>query len=132
MKQKFWRKLTADKPYGWEDSLLAGTILRLTSHSFWYTQPIAQGTQNTHFSLSPPSPTRAISQWARSLEWRHAVTMHTAVGKICITFFPFPCEACSLYLVLWFCERLANQSLFYFIYIFFFEACVCNIILDIA
>ena len=28
------------------------------------------------------------------------------VGKICITFFPFSCEACSLYLVLWFCGSL--------------------------
>ena len=57
-------------------------------------------TQNRYFSLSPPS-TRAISQWTRSLEWRQAVTLHTAFGKNCITFFPFSCEACSLYLVLW-------------------------------
>ena len=63
------------------------------------------GERRIHTSLSapPPPPTRAISQWARSLEWRHAVTLHTAVGKNCFTFFPFSCEACSLYLVLWLC-----------------------------
>ena len=32
---------------------------------------------------SPPPPTRAISQWARSLEWGHAMTFH----RICISFF---------------------------------------------
>ena len=42
----------------------------------------------------PPQPpaTKAISQWARSLEWRHAVTLHILVRKICITFFLFYCE----------------------------------------
>ena len=42
----------------------------------------------------PPQPpaTRAISQWGRSLEWRHAVTLHILVEKICISFFLFFCE----------------------------------------
>ena len=31
------------------------------------------------------------------------VTLHTAVGKNRLTFFPFNDEACSLYLVLWLC-----------------------------
>ena len=57
----------------------------------------------------PPPPNRAISQWARGLEWRHAGTLHILVGKICITFFPFSCEACSLYLVLWLCESDVHQ-----------------------
>ena len=59
-----------------------------------------------HTSQRPPPPpsTRAITQWARSLEWRHVVTLRILVGKICITFFPFSCEACSLYLVLWLCN----------------------------
>ena len=60
------------------------------------------GERRIHASPSAPPPpqTRAISQWAGSLEWRHALTLHTAVGKNCITFFPFSCEACALYLVL--------------------------------
>ena len=53
---------------------------------------------------SLPPPNRAISQWTCSLEWRHAMTLQILVGNICITFFPFSCEACSLYLVLWLCE----------------------------
>ena len=45
----------------------------------------------------PPQPptTRVINQWPRSPVWRHAVKLHTAVGKNCITFFTFFCEACS-------------------------------------
>ena len=53
--------------------------------------------------LQPPT-TMVISQWARSLEWRQAVMLHILVEKICITFFPFSCEACSLFLVLWLCD----------------------------
>ena len=41
-----------------------------------------------------PQQTRAISQWTRSLEWRHAVTLQLL---------PFSYEACSLYLVLLLC-----------------------------
>ena len=59
----------------------------------------------------PPPPTGAINQWALSLEWRHTVTLHILVGKICITFFPFSCEACSLYLVLWLCGYIRQRSL---------------------
>ena len=61
------------------------------------------GERRIHILLpqTPNPSTRAINQWARSLEWHHAVTLHILVGKICITFFPFSCEACSLYLVLW-------------------------------
>ena len=50
-----------------------------------------------HASLPPPlqlgplATERAVSS--------DAVTLHILVGKICITFFPFSCEACSLYLV---------------------------------
>ena len=47
-----------------------------------------------HSSPAAPHPTIAISQWARSLEWCHAAALQ---------FFPFSCEACSLYLVLWLC-----------------------------
>ena len=57
------------------------------------------GTQNTYFSL--PLLTRAIDQWARSLEWRHAVTLHILVGKICISFFLFFCEGMLSLVVLW-------------------------------
>ena len=65
---------------------------------------------------SPRLPTRAISQWARSLEWRHAVTLHTAGGKNCIIFFPFSCEASSLYLVLWLCSlHVFCDTLFVFV-----------------
>ena len=62
--------------------------------------------------LSPPPPTRAISQWARSLEWRHVVTLHTAIGKKCVTFFPFSYEACSLYLVLWLCDFVTLEVIY--------------------
>ena len=61
-------------------------------------------TQNTYFSLSTsPPPTRAISQWARSLEWRHAVTLHILVGKNCISYFLFYCEGMLFLVVLWHC-----------------------------
>ena len=51
------------------------------------------GERRIHTSPSAPVPlTRAISQWERSLEWRHAVTLYILVGKICITLFPFSCE----------------------------------------
>ena len=62
----------------------------------------SRGTQDTYFSLSPPPPpTRAIGQWTRSLEWRHAVTLHILVGKICITFFLFYCEDMLSLVALW-------------------------------
>ena len=62
-----------------------------------------QRTQNEYFSLThpPPPTTRAICQWARSLDWRHTMMLHILVRKICFSFFPFSCEACSLYLVIW-------------------------------
>ena len=69
---------------------------------------IPGGKQNTYFSLNPPPPTRAISQWARSLEWRHAVTLHILFGKICISFLLFYCEGMlPLYsiMTLWFDYR---------------------------
>ena len=74
----------------------------------------SRGTQNTYFSLSPPPPTRAISQWASSLEWRHAVTLHILVGKICIIFFLFYCEGILSLVVLWPCGQITlppNSSL---------------------
>ena len=40
---------------------------------------------------SQPPATREISQWARSLEWRHAGMLNILVGKICISFFLFYC-----------------------------------------
>ena len=62
------------------------------------------GEHRIHTSPSaPPPPTRAIGQWARSLEWRHAVTLHILVGKICITFFLFYCEGMLSLVVLWLC-----------------------------
>ena len=53
----------------------------------------------------PPQPpaTRIISQWAVSLEWRHAVTLHILVGKICISFFLFYYEGMLSLVVLWLC-----------------------------
>ena len=55
---------------------------------------------------TPPQPpaSRVISQWASSLEWRHAVTLHILVGKICISFFLFYCEGVLSLVVLrlWF------------------------------
>ena len=61
----------------------------------------------------PPQPpaTRAISQWARSLEWRHAVTFHILVGKICISFFPFYCEGMFSLVVLRLCGSTALNYL---------------------
>ena len=55
----------------------------------------------------PPQPlaSRVITQWASSLEWRHAVTLHILVGKICITFFLFYWEGMLPLVVLWWlCE----------------------------
>ena len=61
-------------------------------------------TQNTYFFLTPPLLTRATTQWARSLEWRQAVTLQILVGKICINFFLFYCEGMLSLVVLWLCE----------------------------
>ena len=71
------------------------------------------GERRIHTSPSSPPQTNAISQWTRSLEWRHAVTLHILVGKICITWFPFSCEACSLYLVLWLCVAKCSEHLYF-------------------
>ena len=58
---------------------------------------------------SPSAPaTRVISQWASSLEWRHAVTLHILVGKICISFFLFYCEGMLSLVVLWLCDTHGN------------------------
>ena len=66
----------------------------------------------------PPQPPdfRAISQWARSLEWRHAVTLHILVGKICISFFLFYCEGMLLpcMMTLWSIFRLEHSKGFSF------------------
>ena len=53
----------------------------------------------------PPQPpaTRAISQWARSLEWRHAVTLPNLVENICSSFFLFYCEGMLSLVALWLC-----------------------------
>ena len=56
------------------------------------------------FPHQPPA-TRAISQWARSLEWLHTVTLHFLVGKICISFFLFYCEGMLSLVVLWLCDH---------------------------
>ena len=64
------------------------------------------GERRIHTSPSappPPPPIEAISQWAHSLEWRHAVTLHILVGKICITFFLLYCEGMLSLVVLWLC-----------------------------
>ena len=66
----------------------------------------------------PPSPTRANSQWARSLEWRHAVTLHILVGKISISFFLFYYE-CMLSLVV-LCGRNSN----YFFSFVLIQTCI--------
>ena len=52
--------------------------------------------------IPPQCPAiRVISQWERNLEWRHAVTLHILVGKICISFFLFYCEGMLSLVVLW-------------------------------
>ena len=53
----------------------------------------------------------AISRWARSLEWRHAVTLHILVGKISISFFLFYCEGMLSLVVLWLCGFIVNACL---------------------
>ena len=59
---------------------------------------------NNSRGIPPQQPaTRAISQWARNLEWRHAVTLHILVGKICISVFLFYCEGMLSLVVLWLC-----------------------------
>ena len=51
----------------------------------------------------PLSPRHYSSQSTRSLEWRHAVTLHILVRKICISFFLFYCEGMLSLVVLWLC-----------------------------
>ena len=61
----------------------------------------------------PPQPpaTRVFSQWASSLEWRHAVTLHILVGKICISFFLFYCEGMLSLVVSWLCGSISSQTI---------------------
>ena len=58
--------------------------------------------------ILPPCPqppaTRAISQWASSLEWHHGVTLYFLVWKNCISFFLFYWEGMLSLVVLWLCE----------------------------
>ena len=60
----------------------------------------------------PPQPpaTKFICQWASSLEWewRHAVTLHILVGKICFSFFLFCCEGMLSLVVLWLCDTYGS------------------------
>ena len=59
--------------------------------------------------IPPQLPaTRAISQWARSLEWSHAVTLHILVGKICISFLIFYCKGMVSLVVLWLCGQITG------------------------
>ena len=73
----------------------------------------------------PPQPpaTRAISQWVRSLEWRHAVTLQNLVGKILHQFLPILLwrhALSSSIMTLWWCPRIqARISLRYTL----FRAC---------
>ena len=54
--------------------------------------------------IPPQPPTfRVISPWERNLEWRHAVTLHILVGKICISFFLLYFEGMLSLVVLWLC-----------------------------
>ena len=62
-------------------------------------------------SPSAPHHYRAISQWASSLEWRHAVTLHILVGKICISFFLFYYEGMLSLIVLWLCDNIRQENL---------------------
>ena len=62
------------------------------------------------FPLSPHHY-MAISQWASSIEWRHAVTLHTLVGKICIIFVLFYCEGMLFLVVLWLCVCMIGIAL---------------------
>ena len=76
-------------------------------HSQWEIGDVAIPGE---FPLSPRHY-RAISQWASILEWRHAVTLHILVGKICIIFSLFYCEGMLSLVVLWLCEvELCLQS----------------------
>ena len=62
---------------------------------------------------APPPPPPPEWKKARSLEWRHAVTLHILVGRICLTFFLFYCEGLlSLYssiMTLWEVQLLTRQ-----------------------
>ena len=59
--------------------------------------------QSPAYNNHQPPVTMVISQWAPSLEWRQAVTLHILVGKICISFFLFYCEGMLSLVVLWLC-----------------------------
>ena len=61
---------------------------------------------NAEYIRLPQPKTRAISQWARSLEWRHVVTLHILVWKIYISFFIFYCEGMLSLVVLSLCARI--------------------------
>ena len=43
---------------------------------------------HTSFTSFPPPQTKAITQWERRLEWRHAVTLNTQVGENLHHFLP--------------------------------------------
>ena len=66
---------------------------------------------NSRGILPQPLATRAISQWASNLEWRHAVTLHILVGKICISFFLFYWEGMPSLVVLWLCEPIIGPKI---------------------
>ena len=59
--------------------------------------------QSPAYNNHQPPVTMVISQWAPSLEWRQAVTLHILAGKICISFFLFSCEGMLSLVVLWLC-----------------------------
>ena len=75
-------------------------------HSQW---EIGDAAIPGEFPLSPRHY-RPISQWASSLEWRHAMTLHIMVGKICISFFLFYCEGMLSLVVSWFCGCMHDLS----------------------
>ena len=63
-----------------------------------------------------PPATRAISQWARILEWRHAVSVaHSGRNFFFISFFLFYCEGMLSLVVLWLCVKKDQSRIINFI-----------------
>ena len=77
---------------------------RLDCSSAWYLRQKRDRRRcNSKGNSTSALVTKVISQWESSLEWRHAVTLHILVGKICISFFLFYCEGMLSLVVLWLC-----------------------------
>ena len=85
-----------------EFSLLLSSTHRLLQ--CYHSQKRDRRRCNSWGILPQPHAFRVISQWACILEWRHAVTMHILVGKICISLFIFYCKGMLSLVALWLCD----------------------------